>query len=738
MKKQLLSIVAAMAVGTVSAQSPSPDWSINQNAIFPTALPNTGVKFMDAVDANVVWVTGWDLGALNRAYNWYSRSIDGGATFNGGNIFPDTNTYVISNMEAIDANTAWVCSYMKAGGGGMGAIHRTTNGGANWVNMSATGMFTDPMSFGNWVTFLTPSVGIANGDPINGEFELWRTTDGGNSWSLTPGSAIPNPLSVNEYAIVNLYAKVGSSNLWFGTNGNRIFRTTDAGLTYSVSSIGPLTNTIVEIAFSSPMEGVVYMINSGGAMELWNTSDGGIIWGQVTPMPANIGLFDVTAVPGTGYLVSYGAGNNSLISYSSDNGVTWTDWGSTDIQYVTGDFVDGNTGWAGSFDFTGPLATVTDVWKYSGPGLTGTVIPTAAFTLPANLCLSGPTATVQPINNSIGSPAATYSWSVLPAGATISNDTDANPIITFSSANNYTVILVATNAVGSHTATSVIDVAACTAPVAVFTIPASACSNFSFATTNASTGAPAPTYSWVVTPATGVTLSPSPVAASPSIRIAGSGIYSVTLIVSNASGTAQTTHTINNTACPPVQSFTLPSSICFASPSATFMTGNVTTNPSGITGNITHTWSILPTSQVAVAAPGLVAQNIRVTVTNSATVDYTVTLRSTNASGTSTLSQVVKISVCDDTGINEANSLEQNVSIFPNPAHEHVNVMLPASASSYKIKVTNVLGSVVYEEKAVKHGKEATVINLANKPKGVYFLTIESDGEKMSRKIVVE
>ena len=108
MKKQLLSIFAAVSLSSMLAQVPSASWATNQQAIFPTnaSVQLPGVKIMDALDVNVVWVTGFDGAAPNRNYNWYSRTINGGVTFTGGNIYSDTNTFRIANMEGIDANTA--------------------------------------------------------------------------------------------------------------------------------------------------------------------------------------------------------------------------------------------------------------------------------------------------------------------------------------------------------------------------------------------------------------------------------------------------------------------------------------------------------------------------------------------------------------------------------------------------------------------------------------------------------
>jgi len=725
MKKQLLSLFATLSVGVTMAQVPSPSLNINQDAIFPNsaAVTNPGIKFLDAVDANVVWTIGYDAAAPRRNYNWYSRSINGGTNFSGGNVYNDTNTYVISNMEGVDANTAWVCAFMK-GSQSMGAIHRTTNGGTNWVNMTATGMYANASSFANVVSFFTPSVGITMGDPINNEYEIWRTTDGGLSWTQVPGANIDNPLSAGEYGIVDLYYRLGSNNLWFGTNQGRMYRTTNAGLTWSASVVGPTSSTLTEIAFSSANNGVCTLFNNG-ALELWNTFDGGATWTQVTNVSPNFGRNDISGVPGTGALVSVDNGN-MIVSSSIDNGVTWTDWGSTGIGYVTVDFVSATAGWAGGYDFS----TFSNLWKYSGAALSGTTSPTAGFTLPGALCLSGPTATVSPVNNSTGSPAPTFSWSILPAGGTLSSATASAPVITFNSPNTYTVVLTASNGNGTVSASQVIVVSACTAPTASFTLPASACTNFTFAAVNSSTGAPAPSNFWSILPATNTTLSPSAIASNPVFRASAAGIYTITLVTSNASGTASASQTLSVGNCPPNASFSIPTSIRFCDVK-TFSTTNQSTNPPGITGSINYTWTVLPNTGISIS-PNRFVTNMIVNVTDPTIPQYTVTLNARNPSGVATTTALILMDDCT-TSIAE-NSLRNAMDVYPNPVRDQLNISLPAG-DNYTVKITNLLGSVVYTESI---NKEKVSINLANTPRGVYFVTVESKTEKVTRKVVLD
>lgn len=726
MKKQLLTLLSVLTVGAAVAQTPSPSLNINQNATY--ALPSNsaqivpGVRFIDAIDQNVVWTIGYDAAAPNRNYNWWAKTTNGGSSFSAGNVYADTNTYRMSNMEGIDANTAWVSAFLKSTQS-QGAIHRTINGGTSWQNMTAAGMYTNAAAFTNIVSFFTPSIGITMGDPVNNEFEIWRTTNGGLSWSPVPGANIPNPLSAGEYGIVDLYYRLGSNNLWFGTNQGRIFRTTDAGLTWNASLVGVNTNTIIEIAFSSANDGLVSLINTSQNWELWNTTDGGATWTQIPTIDPNFGFNDMCGVPGTNMLISVG-NQNQIVSSSIDNGVTWTDWLSTGIGYVTLDFVDGTTGWVGTYQTN----TSGNLWKYSGSAISGTTAPTAAFLIPASACLSGGSAVVTVTNNATGNPAPTFSWSVSPA-ATISNPTANAPTITFNTANSYTVTLTASNSGGTVTSQQIIDVSACQAPSATFTLPAAACTNFTFAASNTSTGSPSPANFWSISPAANTTITPSAIANTPSFKVGAAGVYTITLVTSNASGTATSSQTVSLGTCPPNASFTIPNAIAFCDVK-TFTTVNQTQNPPGTSGSITYVWTVSPNVGLSYF-PNRFQPNMVVTVSDPTILSYTVNVAATNASGTSTATAVILVDDC--TSITE-NSLNSALDVYPNPARDNVNVVLPAG-ETYQVKVTNLLGKVVYSETV---NKEKTTINLSSAARGVYFITVESKTEKVTRKVVLD
>ena len=127
MKKTLLSIFAVIASMISLAQTTtSPSWTIVQNSNFP--IVSAGIKYMDAIDPNVVWATGFDgsvSGGYNMAWCWVTRTGDGGNTWTVSPVWQstvnptlgDTTNYVISNIDGLNATTAYVGAYKKINGG---------------------------------------------------------------------------------------------------------------------------------------------------------------------------------------------------------------------------------------------------------------------------------------------------------------------------------------------------------------------------------------------------------------------------------------------------------------------------------------------------------------------------------------------------------------------------------------------------------------------------------------------
>jgi photosystem II stability/assembly factor-like uncharacterized protein len=357
MKKQLLSIFAIASIG-FGAQAQSPDWSTIQNTNFTQV--SAGIRYMDAVDANVIWATGYDGFAPGLNYNWFTTSSNGGTNFTSGDIFLDTNTFAVAAIEGIDANIAYVTAYNKVTGN-LGTVYKTVDAGANWSNVAAVNMYTAAASFANITCFTDPLTGITMGDPVAGEYEIHRTTDAGATWTKIAGASIPNP-TTGEYGLTGVYTKNGN-DIWFGTNKGRVYHSADAGLTWTVGATAG-TAGVSRLAFRDNLNGLCIAL-VGTTSNLYKTVNGGLNW-TLVPAPANLGFNDICRIPTTNMYASCGAGTgNTLLSYSSDDGATWTDWGSTGIQYLRIDFVDNVNGWAGAFSDQS-VASIGGMYKYSG------------------------------------------------------------------------------------------------------------------------------------------------------------------------------------------------------------------------------------------------------------------------------------------------------------------------------------------------------------------------------------
>ncbi len=357
MKKKLLSICTIVAA-TFGAQAQSPDWSTIQNTNFNQI--SAGIRYMDAVDANVIWATGYDGFAPGLNYNWFTTSSNGGTNFTSGDVFLDTNTFAVAAIEGIDANIAYVTAYNKVTGN-LGVVYKTVDAGANWGNVAAVNMYTAAASFANITCFTDPLTGITMGDPVAGEYEIHRTTDAGATWTKIAGASIPNP-TTGEYGLTGVYTKNGN-DIWFGTNKGRVYHSADAGLTWTVGATAG-TAGVSRLAFRDNLNGLCIAL-VGTTSNLYKTINGGLNW-TVVAAPANLGLNDICRIPTTNMYASCGAGTgNTLLSYSSNDGATWTDWGSVGIQYLRIDFVDNINGWAGAFSDQS-VASIGGMYKYSG------------------------------------------------------------------------------------------------------------------------------------------------------------------------------------------------------------------------------------------------------------------------------------------------------------------------------------------------------------------------------------
>jgi len=127
-----------------------------------------GLRGIDAVGGGVAWASGTNGTVL--------RTEDGGYEWQRCALPPGAEKLDFRGIQAWDANDAIV---MSSGTGDQSRLYETTDGCGSWKLL-----FTNPDKDGFWdaVVFQSRHLGYLLGDPVNGRFAFFTTTDGGQSW----------------------------------------------------------------------------------------------------------------------------------------------------------------------------------------------------------------------------------------------------------------------------------------------------------------------------------------------------------------------------------------------------------------------------------------------------------------------------------------------------------------------------------------------------------------------------
>ncbi len=319
-------------------------------------------SYIDGVNEQIAWAIGADGSGDGQDFTDFKRTVNGGIDWNGATVTTDAAAF--SMICGLNADTAYISAY---GTGASNHVLRTYDGGATWTPvLNGAGA----SSFFNVVHFFNANDGFSQGDPESGEFELYTTTDGGDTWTRVNGANIPDPLN-GEYGIVGHYTAVGNS-IWFTTNKGRVYYSADKGYTWDVSTIysGSYT-TYIEVAFGDGGLNGLALVNltdgsNSTGNEYYKTTDGGLTWTQITPA-GNAYYGGISSVPGKpNTFVSVGSDYQTPymgVSMSVDGGMTWVNTPSyyQDFQMIGLDFVSVNKGYIGTFrgDYTGGMFTGT-------------------------------------------------------------------------------------------------------------------------------------------------------------------------------------------------------------------------------------------------------------------------------------------------------------------------------------------------------------------------------------------
>ena len=251
------------------------------------------------------------------------------------------------------------------------------------------------------------------------------------------------------------------------------------------------------------------------------------------------------------------------------------------------------------------------------------------------------------------------------------------------------------------------------APVANFSSYNNYCAGVTQTMNDNSTNTPT-TWSWSVTPATGVTINSASVQ-NPTLTFANPGTYTVSLISGNSFGSSPvSTKTVGVYSIPTLSLSATSVTICEVDPVI------VT-----VSGANTYTWS---------DGGGT---NATVTYTVSGDQTFTVTGSNFGCISTATL-EVINI-LC--TGVLELGANNASFNVYPNPAIDNVTLKMNGSKNlDVTLELYDISGKLIIKQNAsFSKDKSEQKLNISNIANGIYSLKVVSkQGSSQSLKIVKE
>ena len=288
------------------------------------------IKFF-AVNERIVWAIS---NSITDSGNVFTRTIDSGDTWAPGTV-NEAMGMAPTSIYALNADTAWMSMYDKKNWGG--GIFRTNDAGQHWTKQ-ATAKFAAPNGFPNAVCFFDALNGVALGDPNNGYFEIYTTSDGGENWLRVPGNNMPpsNFTAAQSTAFFKL-----DNSLWFVAIDGRVFNSQDKGIHWTASQtiffgIQEYPSQVGQIVFKNQNDGLINFKKFNtrhSPFYFKGTGDGGKTWEKRTFAPFAISdsvvFSKIAFVPGSqstwvgNYRVYKNKRSSPGFAFSKDDGKTW-------------------------------------------------------------------------------------------------------------------------------------------------------------------------------------------------------------------------------------------------------------------------------------------------------------------------------------------------------------------------------------------------------------------------------
>ncbi len=235
------------------------------------------------------------LRGVTGEYEETRATLDGGKTWVPGTL---PAGYRLSRFALPAADRYFAAAYGTSGGG---AVFRSTDGGLIW-NPAGGGLPLGPETFFD-IAFPSPAVGFAGGMNAAQQPRLYRTLDGGVSWTLLSPAGLTAPIR----AMTWFDTQIGVISQ--GYPEEEVLRTTNGGLTWTpVLAARPIRfvrrGTLEAVAIESYTSAFLH------------TADGGATWEAIQPplsgpFPGSSDICTAAAPVSEGWVL--GGGRNRLL-----------------------------------------------------------------------------------------------------------------------------------------------------------------------------------------------------------------------------------------------------------------------------------------------------------------------------------------------------------------------------------------------------------------------------------------
>ena len=279
--------------------------------IMQPAPTTAGLRGIHALSAELAWASG--------ANGTILRTLDGGKSWANCSLPPNAEKLDFRGVQAFNETSAFI---MSAGKGDLSRIYKTTDACRSWKLL-----FTNPDKEGFWdaLQFSTPSSGVVLGDPVDGHFPIFVTSNGGKSWRRLAKDRIPKAKEGQS-----IFA-ASNSSLFLDAKNQKVYFVTGGGanelIEVSLKSAKPIAKKLPGLA-TGPTAGAfslgvrmqgsqLVMVTVGGDHKLPDESQGS----AASAMQPPSGFRSAVAYDAaTKQWVAVGPNGTDI---STDDGLTW-------------------------------------------------------------------------------------------------------------------------------------------------------------------------------------------------------------------------------------------------------------------------------------------------------------------------------------------------------------------------------------------------------------------------------